>query len=279
MEDFKELFYRKEKENLSFNEAVKKGIIDEVSEEYTDKAYNEAYKEWVEKNMDLKNFLEEYYNEQITDYDSAEVLCKKFRKTFDKESNKNAFIKHIKDEYGIEFHSSGVFPTPMDYLPNVSENLETKLITHEINYGKLTDEQVDKLELEIDNFVQDIEKNGGELYYQIKKNDKGETIVKFEGDADYWNYPELKDMVKSSIIESEKSEKIRTLKPNEADENKIYFDLNTQTYVESKYTPNDGGYWYWAGLWKPQREEEEIPDAEEIFAEPDDNDPEYKTKS
>ena len=66
----------------------------------------------------------------------------------------------------------------------------------------------------------------------------------------------------------------RILKANEADKDKVYYDVVNQIYVKARYTPNDGGYWYWANWNVPDAEEGERikAEAEEILAKPDDDD-------
>lgn len=67
---------------------------------------------------------------------------------------------------------------------------------------------------------------------------------------------------------------VRTLKPNEADEGTVYFDLREVELVTPRFTPS-GGYWHWATWGSPDNEEEikVAESAEEIFAIPADNDP------
>jgi len=66
------------------------------------------------------------------------------------------------------------------------------MVREEVNKGILTKEQVDALDIELYEFMQEVERHGGELYYQLKKNNKGEIILVLEGDSDYWNYKEIK---------------------------------------------------------------------------------------
>jgi len=54
-------------------------------------------------------------------------------------------------------------------------------------------------------------------------------------------------------------EKLKVLKAREAEKGKIYYDCDSQMYVEVK----EGK---WTYLWKPSREEETIANAEEILA-------------
>lgn len=82
-------------------------------------------------------------------------------------------------------------------------------------------------------------------------------------------------MVKKRVV---KAVKIRTLKPNEADENTVYYDLKNSMLIKPKLSSESGGYWYWA-KWDTEDLDEYArneQDAENIYTKPDDNDPNRK---
>lgn len=88
----------------------------------------------------------------------------------------------------------------------------------------------------------------------------------------------LKD-VDLDIVPGKVESSVRTLKPNEADEDKVYYDLNEDELVKPKYSPEVG--WYWA-IWAspdPEEEREAEETAEEIFADPDDDDPDKEVEA
>jgi predicted AAA+ superfamily ATPase/ribosomal protein L37AE/L43A len=164
---------------IKYEDAVAQGILTK-DDMYTEKGMQMAFDAWKKDNWSIIEKL--WSKPEFSTYQEIDKLEMR-----DKENG----LREEKDYGWIDFYLPEITDYPENMLEPWVEGPE--LVKETKDYGVLTDAEIEKLDLKLDNMVQAVEKEGGELHYQIHTNkDNGITTVDFEGDAMYWEH--MKDI-------------------------------------------------------------------------------------
>jgi len=161
---------------ISWEEGIKQGLIDENSY-YTDKAKKMAYDKWLKENKGIIEEINQAWSQNLplNNYDDIYQFYlnmsnsdrQQYRDIYYAVSNIELKLPMIEEEFSEE---------------------EEEMIRETVNYGKLSEEKIYELDLELSQLSENVYDQGKDMFYNIKKNDKGETIVNFEGNLPVWQF-------------------------------------------------------------------------------------------